>query len=81
MKDIENAKNDVYKCIHDGLKIKLLYEKHGLNIDIDDEVSTIPARLTYLGAYGQQSPKVDEVSGKVTLKILMLLKLRVLKNN
>ena len=44
----------------------LLFEKHGWNIDIDDEISTIPNHLSLLGAYGQRSPKHDEISGTDT---------------
>jgi len=62
--DIENAKKRRLQMYSRWVKNKkLLYEKHGLNIDIDDEISTIPNHLSLLGAYGQRTPKHDEITG------------------
>merc|ERR1712099_216211 len=64
--DIQNAKKRRLQMYSRWVKNKkLLYEKHGLNIDIEDEKATIPAHLQW-ASYGQTSPKRDEITGETT---------------
>eukprot|EP01084_Bolivina_argentea_P196863 337456_1 len=66
-KDIENAKKRRLQMYSRWVKNKkLLYEKHGVMIDLEDINPTIPKHLARFGAYGQITPKHDEISGKDT---------------